>query len=297
MPERFEVRASEADQRLDKLLRQRFPNLSFGQTQKLIRGGRVRVDGKRAKAADRPTKGATITLPYQGEGQPQPKSATGLEGLKIFEDDTLMAINKPAGLAVQGGSSLKVHIAKMLEGTDLRLVHRLDRDTSGLLLLAKGALAAKQLTRAFAGQEVEKTYLALVPQADVDEGRLTLALTKVLQGGEGRMAVSPEGQEAVTDFAVLARGPAAVLMALKPKTGRTHQLRVHCAHVFGGIFGDSKYGEAKNLTKGLCLHAWKAGLTHPETGETLSLEAPLPSFLETELAKYDLTLPQTWSPT
>lgn len=296
MPERFEVGASEADQRLDKLLRQRFPALSFGQTQKLIRGGRVRVNGKRAKAADRIAKGALVTLPYQGEAQAPATQSQDLGAFQIYEDGHLIALNKPAGLAVQGGSAVKTHIAGMLEGTELRLVHRLDRDTSGLLLLGKGALMAKLLTRAFAEQAVQKSYLALVPQAAKDQGTLTQPLKKILVGGEGRMAVAPDGQEAVTDFQVLARSETAALLRLSPKTGRTHQLRVHCAEVFGGIFGDSKYGVAKERSRGLCLHAWRAELAHPETGEALALDAPLPSSFQQTLGRYDLELAEEWSP-
>ena len=145
MPERFEVLEKEANQRLDKLLRQRFPALGFGATQKLIRGGRVRVNGRRAKAADRINAGAEITLPYQGPPDSTPKAHStphsnihSLDSLKVYEDACLLALNKPQGLAVQGGSKVQTHIAQMIEGADLRLVHRLDRDTSGLLILAKG---------------------------------------------------------------------------------------------------------------------------------------------------------------
>lgn len=294
MPERFEVKPKEADQRLDKLLRQRYPDLSFGATQKLIRGGRVRVNGKRAKAADRIDVGAIITLPFQGE-QAGVK-AHSLAALSLYEDDTMLIINKPQGLAVQGGSNVQQHVAKMIEGTDLRLVHRLDRDTSGILVLAKGALNAKHLTRAFADQNVSKAYVALVPDVPKDAGTLSMPIGKVLVGGEGRMEVRPDGQEAETEFSVLQRGTGGVLVKLTPKTGRTHQLRVHCAAVFGGIFGDTKYGDAKERAKSLRLHAWQIEIIQPDTGETISVEAPLPSAFEQELQRLDLSLPQIWSP-
>ncbi len=281
MPERIEVRQPEADQRLDKLLRQRFPNLSFGDAQKLIRKGRVRVNGKRAKAADRIALGALVTLPFQGEGSTERFPAgQALAALTVFDDGSLMAINKPAGLAVQGGSTVKTHVAQMLAGTDLRLVHRLDRDTSGLLLLAHGALAARNMTRAFAAQEVKKTYLAVVPACETDQGRLTLPLVKWVQGGEGRMHIAapdqPRALAAETDFRVLDRGAGGVLLQLNPRTGRTHQLRVHCAHLCGGIFGDRKYGEAGGRADALLLHAWQVCLPHPEGGRVLNLAAPPP---------------------
>lgn len=311
MPERFEVRAQEADQRLDKLLRQRFPALSFGQTQKLIRGGRVRVDGRRSKAADRIERGAIVTLPFQGEPEaPPPQSASQIAAFKIYEDESLVALNKPAGLAVQGGSGVKTHVAAMIEQTDLRLVHRLDRETSGLLLLAQGALAAKHLTRAFANQEVQKSYLAVVATVPSDQGQLRLPLQKILVGGEGRMAIAPpdggrdgardgqgvRAQEAVTDFEVLDRRAAGVLIRLSPRTGRTHQLRVHSAHVFGGIYGDSKYGDSRDRAKLLMLHAWQARLSHPETSETLEIEAPPPDAFMAVLDRLEFKIPQQWKP-
>ena len=294
MPERFEVRAGEAEQRLDKLLRQRFPDLGFTQTQKLIRGGRVRVNGKRAKAADRMTAGVIITLPFQRT--PATPRTHNLTSLTLYEDKALLIVNKPQGLAVQGGSHVRQHMAQMIEATDLRLVHRLDRDTSGALVLAKGALSAKHLAQAFADQAIEKTYLALVPTALHDQGTLRLPLAKVLVGGEGRMQVHPEGQEAITNFKVLGRSSGGCLLKLTPQTGRTHQLRVHCAHRFGGIFGDLKYGQAKACADSLRLHAWQVALPHPETGEALRAEAPLPDVFSKDLKRLDLYLPKIWSP-
>ena len=304
MPERFAVQLREADQRLDKLLRQRFPALSFGQTQKLIRSGRVRVDGRRAKARDPVPAGAMVTLPYQGQDQGQetalPPAHAALAKLRLYGDDSLVAIDKPAGLAVQGGTLVKTHVAGLIAGTDLRLVHRLDRETSGLLLLGQGALNAKVLTRAFARQEVEKTYLAVVPRVDRQAGTLTFPLKKALVGGEGRRVIaSPQtqgAQMAVTDFEVLGRSAAGVLLRLAPRTGRTHQLRVHCAQAFGGIFGDSKYGAAQDRASRLLLHAWRLQLAHPETGEALALEAALPPAYVQALETLRLSLPETWSP-
>ncbi len=298
MPERIEVRQREADQRLDKLLRQRFPNLSFGDTQRLIRKGRVRVNGKRAKAADRIARGALVTLPFQGVGATdRPPAGTALAALTIFDDDHLLAINKPAGLAVQGGSTVKAHVALMLAGTDLRLVHRLDRDTSGLLLLAHGALVARDLTRAFAAHEVTKTYLAVVPSCDPDQGRLTVPLVKWMQGGEGRMQIAapdqPRALTAETDFRVLDRCADGVLLQLNPRTGRTHQLRVHCAHLCGGIFGDRKYGEAGAGADTLLLHAWQVCLPHPQDSQVLNLEAPPPPRFVAALDRLNLRNPQT----
>ena len=305
MPERFEVTTKEADQRLDKLLRQHYPDLGFGDTQKLIRGGRVRVNGKRAKAAARIEAGAIITLPYQWTAEHKERTAerggSPLDRLAVHQDETMMVINKPAGLAVQGGSAVATHVAEMIEGTDMRLVHRLDRDTSGLLVLSKGALNAKHLTQAFADHSVEKSYLALVPEAAQDEGRLDLPLKKILVGGEGMMAVAAgdeEAQEAITEFRVLARAEdGTCLIQFSPKTGRTHQLRVHAAHMFGGILGDSKYGDAHHRAKSLRLHAWRLKLPHPDTMEMISLEAALPADFSGHLARLEIDLPQEWSPT
>ncbi|MGB0717694.1 MAG: RluA family pseudouridine synthase [Alphaproteobacteria bacterium] len=301
MPERFEVRTKEAEQRLDKLIRQRFPALSFGQTQKLIRGGRVRVDGKRSKAADRVSLGAIVTLPYQGgRRQVHQERLRLFDDIKLYQDAEMIVINKPAGLAVQGGSAVKHHIAKMIDGTDLKLVHRLDKDTSGVLILANGALTAKILTRNFADQTVEKKYLAVVPRVSRDEGTIKLPVVKLIVGGEGRMAIAQSqqasSQEAITNFEVLDRNSTGVLVQLSPKTGRTHQLRVHSAHVFGGIYGDTKYGSSKDHASTLLLHAWRVQLPHPSTEESLSLEAAPPDTFLAALRRLNLNLPQTWKP-
>jgi 23S rRNA pseudouridine955/2504/2580 synthase len=209
----------------------------------------------------------------------------------IDQDDFLIAVNKPAGLAVQGGSKTHRHLDGMLDALQFdakdrpRLVHRLDKDTSGLLLLARDRQTASQLAVLFQGREVEKTYWALVVGVpDHDSGVIDARLGK--RGGEGSERVESvgDGQAAETEYRVLDNAARRIAwLELRPRTGRTHQLRAHCKVMGTPIVGDGKYGgresEVYGLPQRLHLHARGLTLPHPANGERLTLEAPLDDVL------------------
>jgi 23S rRNA pseudouridine955/2504/2580 synthase len=295
------VAAGEAELRLDRWFRRHFPALSHGRLQKLLRTGQVRIDGRRAQAHARLASGQTIRVPPLGatparsEVRPAPdsKDAAFLRGLVLVEDQSLMVLNKPEGLAVQGGTGTRRHIDGMLaaladDGERPRLVHRLDRDTSGILVVAKTAEAAAKLTRAFRQHKVEKLYWGLVVGRPAPAaGIIDQPLAK--QGGAGRERVGPdeEGRLARTAFRTVARaGKVASWLAMQPLTGRTHQLRAHCQVLGTPILGDRKYGDPASLSgapEGLMLHAREIRLPHPDGG-TLALTAPLSKTLRAGFA-------------
>ena len=305
--ETLTIAAGEADVRLDRWFKKRFPGLSHSRLEKLLRTGQVRVDGKRAKAGQRLTAGNRVRVPPlpegaqsagRGKNRPRP-SAADLALAKswvIYRDDHVLAINKPAGLAVQGGSGVTRHVDSLLDGLKFnaperpRLVHRLDKDTSGVLLLARNAATARRLADYFRNKRLRKVYWALtVGTPQPERGRIDAALAKkVIVAGTERVVPAVEGAEAVTYYAALVSlGDKVAWLALLPLTGRTHQLRAHCAEILGcPIFGDSKYpadadtAEGEGFGAGLHLHARALSLPHPG-GEgahraRLDLTAPLP---------------------
>ena len=291
------VAADEAGVRLDRWFRRRWPHLNQAQLQKLIRSGQVRVDGARTKAEARLAGGAVVRVPPLPEptNEPaptrpmDPREAVFARSLVLYEDDEVLALNKPAGLAVQGGTKTLRHIDGLLGAwgvglTRPRLVHRLDRDTSGVLVLGKSPQAAAKLAGAFARRKAQKTYWAIVAGfPKPGEGILELALVKRGVGDRELMvpaaAKDPRAELAETEFVTIARaGPRAAWMALRPRTGRTHQLRAHMKAMGHPILGDPKYGDevSRELSGGLRLqlHARRLVLPHPSRG-TLTLEAPL----------------------
>jgi 23S rRNA pseudouridine955/2504/2580 synthase len=290
------VDAAEDGVRLDRWFRRRWPHLSHIQINKLARSGQIRVDGGRAKAETRLTAGAQIRVPPLPDAPP-PKAQDGLSdrdrkfvrGLVLYEDDEVLVLNKPAGLAVQGGTKTLHHIDRLLgawgEGTERpRLVHRLDRDTSGVLVLGKSPAAAAKLAGAFARRRTQKTYWAIVAGTPKPaEGLIDLPLAK--QGfGDREMvapvsAKDPAAEPAQTEFVTVSRAAqTAAWLALRPITGRTHQLRVHMLAVGHPILGDPKYFDAKSMELSgdlkLQLHARRIVIPHPSRGE-LELVAPL----------------------
>ncbi|MEM7021843.1 MAG: RluA family pseudouridine synthase [Pseudomonadota bacterium] len=295
------VAAGEAELRLDRWFRRHFPALTHGRLQKLLRTGQVRVDGKRAQANARLSAGQTIRVPPLAAALAPPeaapkinlKDAAFLRELVLVEDESLFALNKPEGLAVQGGTGTRRHIDGMLAalatgGERPRLVHRLDRDTSGILVVARTAAAAAELTRAFRQHRVEKLYWALVVgRPALADGIIDQPLAK--QGGAGRERMAPDqdGRWARTAYRTVARaGRIASWLAMKPLTGRTHQLRAHCAVLGTPILGDRKYGDATDLAgapEGLMLHAREIRLPHPDGGE-LAISAPLSKTLRAGFA-------------
>jgi 23S rRNA pseudouridine955/2504/2580 synthase len=298
------VAAAEEGWRFDRWVRHRFPGLPHGTLQKLLRTGQFRVDGKRVEAGDRVASGQTVRVPPLPPAQPvaarpslRPEDERLIRSLVIHEDARLLALNKPAGLAVQGGTGTTRHVDGMLDalakkGERPRLVHRLDRDTSGLLVLARSGAVAKELMHAFQQHRVRKLYWAILLKGpERDEGIIDLPLAKRGGAGAERMTVTDDeeadGRWARTAFRVLARaGKVAAWTALVPLTGRTHQLRAHCAAIGAPILGDGKYGgKAVHLAeapKGLMLHARELELPQAK-GRPLRLAAEPPRYFQQAL--------------
>jgi len=296
------VTADEAGGRLDRWFKRHFPALAHGKLEKLLRTGQVRVDGRRAKAAQRLVAGQRVRVPpLAGAAPPSVRPARparipegAVEALRaavLHRDDDVLVINKAPGLAVQGGTKTDLHVDAMLDALSFgsphrpRLVHRLDKDTSGVLLLARHPAAAAALAAAFRSKTAHKLYWAIVVGVPKPaQGRIDLPLDKVPgPRGEHVVADDGEGKRAATLFRVIDRaGRRAAWVALSPLTGRTHQLRVHMAAIGTPILGDGKYGGAAAFLGGdmvswrLHLHARAIRLPHPAGGE-LTVAAPPPA--------------------
>ncbi len=289
------VEGDDAGMRLDRWLRQRFPDVPLGALSKVVRTGQVRVDGARAKMETRLEAGQTVRLPpIAAAGATAAPAATGdaaaLDAMVIHRDDALVVLNKPYGLAVQGGSGLSRHVDGMLEawrdrkGRKPRLVHRLDRETTGVLVVALTRAAAADLAESFKGRDAHKDYLALTRgHPSPPEGRISTLIARDTVDGERMRVVrekTKEAQKAVSDYETLDRSGQFALLGLHPITGRTHQLRVHCAHMGTPIVGDPKYFDVENWTlpgglqNRLHLHARRIRLPHP-AGGILDVSAPL----------------------
>ena len=306
MSGRIETRAvtpDEAGLRLDRWFKRHYPALGHVALQKLLRTGQVRIEGRRAEAGDRIEAGQAIRLPPAVTTAPSPdrpaarlvsaREAAEIQRMVIHRDDLVIVLNKPPGLAVQGGTRTSRHVDGMLDALRLgqeerpRLVHRLDKETSGILLIARTARAAQRLSEAFRDRETEKLYWAVVVRGpDRSQGQIDLPLAKRsgVRGDRELVQVDREhGQSALTHFKVLDRaGKRAALLALRPRTGRTHQLRVHCAAIGCPVLGDGKYGGEQALlapvadARCLHLHARRITLPHPSGRGTLSVEAEVP---------------------
>jgi 23S rRNA pseudouridine955/2504/2580 synthase len=304
------VEDGEAGGRLDRFLKRRCPGLNQGQIEKWLRSGQVRVDGARAKSSQRVEAGQAVRIPPhtpQDEmpvGEISTRDAAFVRSLVMYEDDDLIAFNKPVGLAVQGGTKTTRHLDGLLVafGTGLqkpRLVHRLDRDTSGVIVVGKSPAAAAHLAGSFAKRRAEKTYIAIVySQPNPTQGTINMNLVKGQFGDRERMRKAEKGEagseRAVTRFSVLSKaGGKASLVALSPHTGRTHQLRAHMAEIGHPILGDPKYGTAES--EGLApdlklqLHAMALRLPHPR-GHMLDLLAPPSPELKDGFLQFGFTL-------
>ena len=298
------VRPEDGLGRLDRWFKRHYPGLGHGRLEKLLRTGQIRVDGKRARAGDPVVPGQAIRVPPLPEGPPpaadpkppraRPQDIAVLRDAVLYRDDWAIVINKPAGLAVQGGTNTERHVDALLDGLRFesaerpRLVHRLDKDTSGVLLIARNPAAAAFFTRAFRDKTTRKIYWAIVAGLPRPaQGRIDLGLAK--GGGPGRERVHADdehGKSAVTYYRVLDHaGSSASWLALLPVTGRTHQLRAHCAALGTPILGDGKYGGAAAQLSGgaaahrLHLHARSLEIPHP-VGGALKVSAPLPPHMQ-----------------
>ena len=319
--ETIEVKGSEAGVRLDRWFRIHFPDVGHVYLQKLLRSGQVRVDSRRASAGDRLEAGAQIRVPkiariaktnVPAASVPALSRADRdlIENMILYEDEHVLVLDKPFGLAVQGGTGTKRHIDGMLAamagrfGERPRLVHRLDRDTTGVLLVAKHRNAAAKLGRIFQTRSAAKTYWALVKGVPrPPQGKVEAALVKVAGPGGDRVRKALPGEQeqamhATTHYAVIDRvASKAAWVSLKPVTGRQHQLRAHMALCGHPIVGDNKYGGdvavPAALQNRLYLHARRIVFPHPRGG-TVDVTAPLPdlmrdsfNLLGLDAARYD----------
>jgi 23S rRNA pseudouridine955/2504/2580 synthase len=317
------VTEDEGEQRLDKWLRRRFPQLNQVAVEKLCRTGQIRVDSGRVKASDRVLPGQTVRVPPLPDAAPRTEArvqgvsaadARMIQAAVLFKDEHLIVLNKPAGLPSQGGSGQgDRHVDGLAEALKFgykdkpKLVHRLDKDTSGVLMLARTDRVARALSEALRHRAARKIYWAVVAGVPHPrQGSIKFALEKAPgrgRGGEGekmlcvhpaKLADHPDAKRAHTDYFTLwFLGTRLSWMALEPVTGRTHQLRAHMAEIGHPILGDGKYGggESENLgdgwgagtggdlSKKLHLHARSLTIEHPILKKAMTFTAPLPDHM------------------
>ncbi len=314
-----DIVSDDQDQRLDRWLKRQFPSLNQIKIEKLCRKGEIRINGGRVKPSKRLILGEVVRIPPIVDVQAlkikktkifSSSDLTMIKQAVVYEDKYIMVINKPPGLAVQGGSGQEDrHLDSLLEGFKIdnsenlkpKLVHRLDKDTSGILLLAKDRKVAELLSKSFRSKMVKKIYWALVagsPETKVGTIRLALKKMKLSPNFEKMIPIlptdeinHPEAKRAVTDYVVIEKVlQRATWMGLSPITGRTHQLRAHMAAIGCPIIGDSKYGTRKQVNSGegwgaqiggiisrkLHLHARSVTFPHPISNKLIFLEADLP---------------------
>lgn len=316
------VAEDEAEMRLDRYLRRHHPGLAQSAIQKFCRTGQIRIDGKKAEASDRLAPGQEIRVPPLSEA-PKPREkarqtialdaheARDLAARILYRDEDVMVIDKPSGLATQGGKGIALHLDGMLDALRFgaaerpRLVHRLDRDTSGVLVLARNAFAAGKLAAAFRGRDAEKLYWALVVGRPIPlEGQIDLPLARINTTHGARTGPAGRGEEgaarAVTDYSTHEyAGGKFSWLDLSPLTGRTHQLRAHCAALGTPILGDHAYAGGRATAEGfedrLHLHARRIALPHPRGG-TLAVEAELPPHMKASFARLGFAAPPAAKP-
>lgn len=316
MPTRLTVYRSDDGQRVDRWCKLYVPEVPYAALQKLFRKGLIRVDGKKVDASDRLVAGQVVTIrayvPDRESATVRTKESMQLTAKQmemvrawvLYKDQDMILINKPYGLPVQGGTGVSLHVDALLPALSFemdsppKLVHRLDRDTSGVLVLARTREAAARLQKGFAAQQVQKIYLALcmgVPERY--EGEIHSQMEKDVRGKDSREVVvsGKEGKKAITRYKVIeSLAKKFSLMELEPVTGRTHQLRVHMAEMLCPIMGDGKYGGSNAFAKGtvglankLHLHAWRIHMPL-SNGKMLRLVAPIESHMRDSLKALNL---------
>jgi 23S rRNA pseudouridine955/2504/2580 synthase len=309
MTDNVPVAEDEEGLRLDRWFKRHFPQLGHAPLEKLLRSGQIRIDGKRARSGDRIQSGQLIRIPPQLERLPTLAPAVAavsetdrdwIRDLVIYEDASVIVLNKPSGIPTQGGSGVVRHIDGLLPALQdnkrqrPRLVHRLDRDTSGVLVVARTVPAAASLSLSLRQRDARKTYWALTKGVPTPRmGTVRMALEKQPgfgpRGTDERMVAAPEpgaaAKTAVTHYAVLdAAANKYAWVALRPVTGRTHQLRAHLAHIGTPVMGDLKYGGDRAAGQGeienrLHLHARSIDIAHPDGGR-LAVTAQLPPHMQ-----------------
>lgn len=290
----IKIKSEDDGMRLNRWFLREYPGLSLGRLQKLLRTKQIKLDGQRAETSSKLEAGQELRVPpldneKAAPGANQPEKVSRFDedfimSLVIYKDSDIIALNKPSGLAVQGGTNTDRHVDGMLDALKFekaekpKLVHRIDKDTSGVLVLARSRRSAEVLTKAFKEKNLQKTYLALVRGCPKKKnGEIKAPLEKI---GE-KMTVLPEGKPAVTDYKVLDEvGEQFALVEASPLTGRTHQIRAHLEHIGCPIVGDSRYfGEKRakfnHLKDKLYLHAYKIDLSEIYN-KKLVISAPLP---------------------
>lgn len=295
------VEKSHIGQRLDNFLIRQLKGVPRTRIYRLIRRGEVRVNKKRCKPDRKLDLGDEVRIPpytsnySQQTAKPSPALQEFLLDSILFESDDLLVMNKPAGMAVHGGTSVALGLIEALrqcklEWAELELAHRIDRGTTGCLVVAKNSICLKHIQNQFKAKTVKKSYLALVHGSWPDSCDVVDApLQKDSLGENERIVrVVADGKPSLTRFAVKQRFDGATLIEAMPETGRTHQIRVHCQHSGHGIVGDEKYTSlAKNSAlakaKNLCLHAWKIEFQQQNGAAPISVEAPLPNQMDSLL--------------
>ncbi len=306
-----EVVDKDDDMRLDRWFKQYYPQVKHGQLEKMLRKGNIRVDGGRVKANHKLVCGQVIRVPPISKevSPPRQTNETRLSAedrdfireLVFYEDQHIIALNKPFGIAVQGGKNTRRHLDGMLDaltprlGDRPRLAHRLDRDTGGVLILAKSRKSAAHLTEAFKRHQVQKEYWALcVGEPDSVQGRIDMPIAKKMirinQEDQERMvpADGEDAKKAITDYQVVEfAGRKASFVAMRPLTGRTHQLRVHSSAIGHPIVGDGKYGGDKAKVEGLSpkMHLFCRAMVVP------NLAGGRPKHIQAELTGH---MAQSW---
>ena len=301
-------------QRLERWLKKHYPAATGSQFHKLCRTGQIRVDGKRVKADYRLKTGETLRLPPALSGlktvqdktknRNRAKDRDTIRAMTVYEDKDILILNKPHGLASQGGTGQRESldlIARALEknGEEPRIVHRMDKDTSGLIVLARTAKAARALGQVFKSGEGQKHYLAITcPTPEQEDGSIIAPLAKGQAGKNLERMLHDEenGKYAKTEFQMLDKAhTTAALLAFWPRTGRTHQIRAHALLAGFPLLADRKYDgyfdeDTPRKDQKLCLHAFRLSFRHPLTGKTVDAEAPLPEHFKKAMDHYGLSL-------